>query len=265
MIAKKAATRIMRFYKKKDFENVAVSLKEDTSPVTEADMSAHHIISKGLLEFKPDIPVLSEEGAAVPFCERSTWTRYWLIDPLDGTQEFLSRTGEFAINIALIEGNDPVLGVVFVPLLQEAYWAFKGYAAYYQKGDANAIRIHVRQELTHTIRVAISRRHGIYHPELQAFLGHLTKLCEGQAKLQFLSYGSAVKICLVASGLADIYPRFGDTGEWDTAAGQCILEAAGGLLCDIRGNSLKYNTKFSLINSAFLALGSNKLYNLCCG
>lgn len=264
-IARAAAVRIMAYYQENDLENIKTRIKDDASPVTEADMSAHRIITKGLLEFTPSIPVFSEEGVMVPFKERTTWSRYWLVDPLDGTQEFLARTGEFAVNIALIENNDPVLGVVIVPLMQEAYWAVKGHSAYYQQEDGNPKHIRVRTELTDVIRVAVSRRHDRHRSELKAFLERLGHLYEGKAEVVLITCGSALKICLVAAGLADIYPRFGKTGEWDTAAGQCILEAAGGILCDLTGNPLKYNTKFSPINTGFLAIGSEKLNNLFCG
>jgi 3'(2'), 5'-bisphosphate nucleotidase len=264
-IAKKAGTEIMEFYKKNNPEPLETKLKHDLSPVTAADLCAHQIILEGLLKLTPDIPVLSEEGPEVPFHERTRWSRYWLVDPLDGTREFLARTGEFGVNIALIDNHCPVLGIVVVPLLQESYWALKNHAAYYQQGENKPTVIHVSTSLKSPLRIAVSRRHSVHDPKFQAFLERLRQLSQDQMDFKFIPCGSALKICLVARGMADIYPRLGLTGEWDTASGQCILEAAGGVLCDLEGESLKYNTKSSLFNPGFLAIGSNKLNDFFCG
>lgn len=265
MVAKKAANSIIEVYQQKDLKNVQTYLKSDLSPVTSADMSAHDIIVKALLSLTPNIPLISEEGRVVPFKERSLWSRYWLVDPLDGTKEFLGRTGEFSVNIALIEHHMPVLGVVVVPVFEEAYWAVKGQAAYYQKGNSDPQQMSVNTKIRSSIKVALSRGSELNHPDLKKFLERLAQCYEGKATLEFVHCGSALKICLVALGKADIYPRFGITGEWDTAAGQCILEAAGGMLCDLSGQVLKYNLKASLLNSEFLAIGTNELHNIFCG
>ncbi len=264
-IANTAAASILRFYQYREHENFETKLKEDFSPVTSADLSAHQIIIEGLLALTPNLPVLSEEGVIPSFEERAHWSRYWLVDPLDGTKEFINGTDEFAVNIALIENHIPVLGVVVVPILQETYWALKGCPAYYKQGEHEYKPIAVNTEVRRTLKVAISRRHGYNHPDLKDFIERLRSSCESLPEVAFIECGSALKICLVACGIADIYPRFGDTGEWDTAAGQCILEAAGGMLCDIQGNLLKYNTKASLINPEFMAIGPIQLYNVVCG
>lgn len=264
-IARSAAIDIMKFYKNNRLKTVETKIKPDLSPVTMADMWAHDFISKSLSAFTPKIPVLSEESDTISFSERSTWSRYWLIDPLDGTKEFLAGTGEFAINIALIEDHNPILGVVMVPVLKEIYWAIKEQGAYRQKANHKPERIYVNTPLQTPIKVAITRRHASHSAQMQALFEQLRQLCGGGTELEWIVCGSALKICLVASGIADIYPRFGVTGEWDTAAGQCILEAAGGKLCDLTGNSLKYNTKSSLCNPGFLAIGSLELNNLFCG
>jgi 3'(2'), 5'-bisphosphate nucleotidase len=264
-IARSAASCILKFYQQKDQQNFETKLKADLSPVTSADLAAHQIIVAGLLALTPDIPVLSEEGTITSFSERTRWSRYWLVDPLDGTKEFINGNDDFAVNIALIENHVPVLGVVVVPILQEAYWAIKDHPAFYQSVENEYKRIVVNAEVQSTLKVAISRRHGRNCQDLKDFIERLRLSYEGVAKIVFIECGSALKICLVASGIADIYPRFGDTGEWDTAAGQCILEAAGGILCDIKGNPLKYNTKTSLINPGFMAIGPTQLYNISCG
>lgn len=265
MVAKKAASSIMEFYQQKDVKKFQTRIKADFSPVTSADMSAHHIIAEELLSFTPNIPLISEEGMEIPFKERALWSRYWLVDPLDGTKEFIEGTGEFSVNIALIENHTPVLGVVVAPVFEEAYWAVQGQPAYYQKGNSNPKRMRVNTDLQPSIKVAVSRRHAVNHPALAIFLKQMRTLYEGKATLEFIHCGSALKICLVALGKADLYPRFGVTGEWDTAAGQCILEAAGGRLCDLSGNSLKYNLKKSLMNTGFIAIGVNELNNIFCG
>lgn len=263
-IAQEAATEIMKFYRNNPLQPFEIKIKQDASPVTSADICAHQIILQGLSVLTPTIPVLSEEGSAISFKERATWTRYWLVDPLDGTREFLTRTGEFAVNIALIEEHCPVLGVVVVPWRQEAYWAVSTHRAYYQQGNNNLKTIHVSTRLKSPIRIAVSRRH-THYLKLQEFLEHLKHWYEKPVDFKFISCGSALKICLVASGVADIYPRLGVTGEWDTAAGQCILEAAGGILCDLKGKPLRYNIKPSLFHRGFLAIGANKLHNFACG
>jgi 3'(2'), 5'-bisphosphate nucleotidase len=243
-IAEKAARRILDVYET-DF---AVERKDDRSPLTEADMAAHQTIIAGLSALEPSLPIVSEESAQVPAAERLRWTRYWLVDPLDGTREFVKRNGEFTVNIALIDGHRPVLGVVYVPVSGVCYYAGSGVGAYKREPDGASRRIHVRQFPAGTVTVAGSRSHR--DPQTEAFIGRL-----GQVEL--ISIGSSLKTCLVAEGRADVYPRFGETSEWDTAAAQCVVEQAGGHLTDTELRPLRYNTGESLINPPFLVYGDD--------
>jgi len=237
-IARQAAERILDIY----HSEFAVEAKDDKSPLTEADMAAHHVIVDGLERRTPDIPVLSEESAKIPFSERAAWRRYWLVDPLDGTKEFIKRNGEFTVNIALIEDHEPVLGVIVVPVSGLCYFAARGQGAFRQTADGVPEPIHVRHlDLAHLV-VAGSRSHA--GPELAGFLERL-------GSPQLISMGSSLKFCLVAEGKADLYPRLGPTSEWDTGAAQCIVEAAGGIVTDTAMRPLRYNTKESLLNPFF--------------
>lgn len=243
-IAKNAAIAIMEFYQNKSY---LVRTKDDRSPITEADEKAHEIIEMGLSKINPSLPIISEEGRTIPQSERSTWPLYWLVDPLDGTREFIEGTGEFTVNIALIENHQPVLGVVVAPYLQQAYWALRGEKAFFQdKDQLEPIAIQCHSQLKFPVKIALSRHHHQEETELQNLLNRL-------GEVELFHYGSALKICLVARGVVDLYPRFGRTGEWDTAAGQCILEAAGGHLVDLQGNPLRYNSRPTLFNPKFFA------------
>lgn len=255
-VALDAAKVINDIYERKAYQ---VQKKLDTSPVTEADLSAHHIIQKGLFEIDPTLPLISEEGERVPYEIRSHWPRYWLVDPLDGTHEFIKGSGEFTINIALIENHVPVLGVVIVPVYQEVYWAVKGKGAYAKIGQAESIAIQTNQLPNKPLKLAVSRRlNQDSKPEWLALMERL-----GQPELTYC--GSAWKICLVAKGFVDLYPQLGATSEWDTAAGQCILEAAGGQMVDFTGQPLQYNVKPSLENPGFYAVSDSRLIPICCG
>ena len=224
----------------------SVEHKDDDSPLTAADMAAHHCIVEGLNRLTPDLPVLSEESADIPFTTRQTWQRYWLVDPLDGTREFVKRNGEFTVNIALIEGNRSVLGVVYAPVLDVTYAAAVGEGAWKQQGEGTKKPIHARNFPNGKPVVAGSRSHR--GDSLNDFLARL-----GEHEL--LAMGSSLKMCLVAEGAADVYPRFGLTSEWDTAAAQAIVEAAGGHLVTLDMKSMRYNTKDSLLNPEFMAIG----------
>lgn len=244
MLAKEAGRAIQEIYQRNAYD---IQLKPDASPVTTADLLAHRIIETGLHQINPHLPILSEEGRTIDFKERSTWTHFWLVDPLDGTKEFIQQTGEFTVNIALIEGHSPVLGVVVAPFLQRAYWALRGGGAFFQQGVRPIKRIRANTELKFPVKVAMSRHHLEEEP-------HLNPLLRRLKSVETVYCGSALKICLVAEGTVDLYPRFGPTGAWDTAAGQCILEAAGGQLINLQGQPLTYNTGPSLVNPAFSAV-----------
>ena len=241
-IAAAAGDRIMEVYET-DF---AVQRKDDKSPLTEADLAAHDTIIAGLERLEPRLPVISEESAHTPYSERSCWGEYWLVDPLDGTREFVKRNGEFTVNIALISEQRPVLGVIFVPVTGVCYSAGKGLGARKREPGKASRRIHVRGLPTGRITVAGSRSHS--NAQSEAFIRNL-------GDIDLISIGSSLKSCLIAEGAADIYPRFGPTSEWDTAAAQCIVEEAGGHLTDASLQPLRYNAKASLTNPPFLVFG----------
>ncbi|CAG0967449.1 3'(2'), 5'-bisphosphate nucleotidase [Methylophilaceae bacterium] len=245
-IARKAGDAIMQVYA----GDIDVEQKSDDSPLTQADLAAHHLIEAGLQRFSPRLPVLSEESAAIPYEVRCQWPQYWLVDPLDGTREFIKRNGEFTVNIALIQGNKAVLGVVYAPAMDLLYYADTN-GAYKKDGKHPARAIQARPLNFQDIVIAGSRSHS--DARLQRFIGCLEKKLSGT---KLISMGSSLKICMVAEGAADVYPRLGPTSEWDTAAAQCILENAGGRLTDTQGNTLLYNSKASLLNPEFFASGA---------
>ncbi len=247
-LCRQAGAAILTIYHSGD---LGVSRKQDESPLTAADMAAHQVLVSGLQALTPDVPVLSEESAAVPWSERQRWSRYWLVDPLDGTKEFIKRNGEFTVNVALIEAGVPVLGVVYVPVLDWCYAGVQGAGAHVEKAGLTA-SIHVAPLPVHQprLRVVASRSHG--GEQLEAWLARVER---DYPQLELLSIGSSLKICLVAEGKADIYPRLAPTCEWDTAAAQAVLEAAGGLLVDPNGKPYRYNCKQELLNPHFFAVG----------
>ena len=245
-IAHDAGDAIMQVYAG-DF---AVTHKADQSPLTEADLAAHRVIESGLARLNPSLPMLSEESAAIPYEQRKQWPAFWLVDPLDGTKEFVKRNGEFTVNIALIENARPLLGVVYAPVARVGYFAAVDVGAWKQLGDARPQRIAARAYAGGPATIAGSRSHG--SEQLARFID-CVRAREGEPHL--LSLGSALKTCLVAEGAADIYPRLGPTREWDTAASQCVVENAGGRLLDLAGAPLRYN-KESLLNPWFVAVGA---------
>ena len=241
-IARAAGQAILEVY----HQDFSVEQKGDDSPLTAADLASHRIIMQGLAGLEPDTPILSEEGADIPYDTRSRWQRYWLIDPLDGTREFVKRNGEFTVNIALIEQGRPVVGVVHVPVSGVSYVGQSGKGAFKIDADDTASPIHVREKRQTKTQVAGSRSHA--GDSLQRFLDRL-------GDHEIVSMGSSLKLCLVAEGIADIYPRLGPTSEWDTAAAQAVVEAAGGKVTDTQLEPLRYNTKDSLLNPFFLVFG----------
>lgn len=301
--------QVMTIYN--NLEQSQIQIKADQSPVTAADHLAHDIICKELAKLTPNIPILSEEGEHPPFAERKHWQKFWLLDPLDGTREFINRTGEFTINVGLVENHEPTLGVVAVPALEEVYFGYKGGGSYLQTADGAITRLGgsvadrvatdraatgstatdsavidsgasvainlinsnindnklskqvgakpskrvgtaaAQPSLTASkLQVAVSRNFA-NEPELKQLLARLEP-CE------ITLCGSTLKIGLIARGEVDVYPRFGTTYAWDTAAGQCILEEAGGSIVDFTGERLLYNTNESLVNPDFIALTNAK-------
>jgi len=238
-IVARAGTAIMRVY---DL-GFTVQRKEDDSPLTLADLDSQRVIIEGLTELTPGIPILSEESAQAPWDERKTWRELWVVDPLDGTREFVKRNGEFTVNIALVRDHEPVLGVVAAPSLGLLYWGAAGVGAFSHHRGAAQVPIKVSPPES-PLRVVGSRSHP--SPETAGYLARL-------GPHAMTGMGSSLKFCLVAEGKADLYPRFGPTSEWDTAAGQALLEAAGGHVTRLDGHRLRYNCRASVINGDFLA------------
>jgi len=247
-ISREAGKAILTVYQKADME---ISTKADESPLTEADLLSHQTILSGLKKLTPDIPVLSEESAGISFEERRHWNEYWLVDPLDGTKEFIARNGEFTVNIALIREGRPVQGVVYVPVMDRLYSGFSEDGQYqaYREEQGKRTQIAVRH-VEGPFTVVASRRHG---SEEQVRL--MSRLQGYFRDLTTTSMGSSLKLCLVAEGKADFYPRLAPTSEWDTAAAQAVVEAAGGKVVSQELLPLRYNSKESLLNPFFYVLG----------
>ncbi len=213
-----------------------VDYKADDSPLTQGDRASHAYITAELARLTPEIPVLSEESDPEDYEARAGWTRFWCVDPLDGTKEFVKRTGEFTVNIALIEGTAPVLGVVHVPAQGRTYAATRGEGAWRYDGAGAGVAIHARPADAHRMTVVASRDHA--GPEVAAILA---RMADDGIAVEAASMGSALKFCLVAEGAADFYPRTAPTMEWDTAAAQAVVEAAGGRVTTADGEPLRYN------------------------
>jgi len=244
-VAARAGDEILKIYNSDDF---GVEAKDDNSPLTLADKAAHNAIVAALAELTPDIPVLSEEAADISWSERSGWQEYWLIDPLDGTKEFIKRNGEFTVNIALIQGHQAVLGVVHVPVQNRCFFGYQGGGAFEKDAQGTIKPVSVTTPAQRPVRVVGSRSH---RGELVD--AYLEKLGEHV----MVSMGSSLKLCLVAIGEADIYPRLGLTSEWDTAAAQAVVECAGGKVIQTNGETLMYNAKEDILNPFFLVYGDS--------
>ena len=240
-IAERAGEAILKVYQS-DF---AVEHKDDRSPLTAADLAAHRCIVDGLRQLTPELPILSEESALIAWDERKQWTRYWLVDPLDGTREFVKRNDEFTVNIALIEGDRSVLGVVQAPVTGEIAWAWQDGGAWIAHGQGEPRRCRTRPRADPLI-VAGSRSHG--NPRL-------VEMLERVGTHEIIPLGSSLKFLRIAAAEADLYVRLGPTSVWDTAAAQCVLEQAGGAVLDFEGRPLRYNSKESLLNPEFIACG----------
>ena len=236
-----AGKEILQIYDSGDF---SIEAKADNSPLTMADKAAHNKIVSFLEQ--TDIPILSEEGKSIAFEERSKWEYFWMVDPLDGTKEFIKKNGEFTVNIALIHQGRPVLGIVYPPVLGEMYWAIDGQGSFKEMdGEVSKLSTSQKKLSAKELKVVASRSH--MSPETQDFVDQLTEP-------KIVSKGSSLKFLLVASGEADVYPRFGPTMEWDTAAAHIIVtEAGGSVTLEDRETSLSYN-KENLLNPFFIVL-----------
>lgn len=250
-IVSDAGEAILKIYRT-DF---SVEVKEDNSPLTQADLAAHEIIHNGLSRLFPDIPILSEESRIPDFESRSAWSEYWLVDPLDGTKEFVNRNGEFTVNVALVRNHEPVVGVVGVPVSGKLYVGDtdSGLAVVDSLDSSEMLKGRLVADRSDLCVVA-SRSHG--GDKLEQFLERLSNEFPGMTKQ---SVGSSLKLCILASGEADFYPRIGPTSEWDIAAAHAVLRASGGELYEMSGAPKKYNTKESLLNEDFYAV-SDKNY-----
>ena len=245
-IVRRAGDAILAVYAT-DFD---VETKSDSSPVTEADLRAHAVIVEGLRRLSSDYPILSEESSPPDFATRGTWSRYWLVDPLDGTKEFVGRNGEFTVNIALIDGHRPVLGVVGVPTRSEVYLGDVAARAAYKETATGREPLGTRRAGDRGLTVVASRSHGGGRLER-----YLDAVADALGPITRRPVGSSLKLCLLAEGEADFYPRLGPTSEWDIAAAHAVLAAAGGAVRRFDGRPLEYNTKDSLLNPEFMAVG----------
>lgn len=246
--SKKAGDEVLKHYSLGDF---TAEMKDDNSPVTSADIAANDVLMAELSKLTPEIPIISEEVGALPLSERKHWTRYWLLDPIDGTGEFIIGSGDFAVNVALIEQGKPVIGVIHAPDHHITYFGQKDAGAYKEQATGTQKISVARYDGLRKINVAVSRRQKL------SLMGQYLR---DDFLYEHIALGScSLKNCLIAEGGADCYLRIGPTGEWDTGASQCILEQAGGTILDSEFSPLSYNRRDSLLNPDFISLGSNDI------
>ncbi len=242
-LAEDAGRAILEVYST-DFD---VESKDDASPLTQADLASHRWIDAGLKSLTPDIPIISEESGLPDYEERRQWRRYWIVDPLDGTKEFVNRNDEFTVNIALIEDGVAILGVVHVPVYGRTYVGCQGLGAQRRDGDSDPLSIKVADASSVPARIVGSRSHR--GKSLDAYL-------DAVGEHELVPMGSSLKFCVVAEGGADLYPRLGPTSEWDTAAAQAVVEQAGGRVVTLDGQAMKYNAKADILNPYFMVIGA---------
>ena len=238
-ISKDAGKAILEVYN----SNFGHQIKEDLSPLTKADTLSNNIICERLKVITPDISILSEENSNIPFNIRSSWEQYWLVDPLDGTKEFIKKNGEFTVNIALIENNTPIFGIIHLPVTNETYWGSSTKGSFYIKGNNQETKLCVENNIRSQVRIVASRS----HPSKM-----LDTLLEEIGEYKIITKGSSLKFCLIAKGQADIYPRLGPTSEWDIAAGHAIVKFAGGSLLTIDRKPMQYNLTKNNLNPYFV-------------
>jgi len=246
-LCRRAGEVILPFWR----SGVEVTAKSDNSPVTAADLAAHELLVEGLKALDPSIHILSEEDANIPLSQRSQWQRWWLVDPLDGTKEFISGSEEFTVNVALVENGRVVFGVVSMPTNDRCYFGGAGLGAWRSDASDHVESIAVREQpsVGEAFTVVASRRHS--SPEQEALLAGLSSVV---GELKLTNIGSSLKFCLLAEGSADCYPRLAPTSQWDTAAAQGVLEGAGGVVLNLAGETFDYPARESLLNGYFLAL-----------
>lgn len=243
-IAHQAGEHLQRFYAR----SVAVQIKSDKTPVTEADLFISQFVIEQLQALTPDVPILSEEYCNIPLAERANWQNYWIIDPLDGTQQFIDRTDQFAVVIALVQHNRPVLGVIHAPMLGKTYYAMQGFGAFLQK-NGEILPLAGRPLPAHSFKIAVGTSH---QPKILASV-------QPPYQANFVQYGSSsLKAGLVAEGVADCYVRLGDTGEWDTAAAEILLAEIGGEIFNLAFEPLSYNQRETFVNPHFVMVGNHQ-------
>tara|TARA_Y100001960_G_scaffold29500_1_gene25743 strand:+ start:698 stop:1522 length:825 start_codon:yes stop_codon:yes gene_type:complete len=245
-VSKNAGAIILDIYKNYEDEFI---VKEDSSPLTRADTESNKFIVEELKKITPDIPILSEEEKDIPFRVRSKWKKYWLIDPLDGTKEFIKKNGEFTVNIALIRNNRPIFGVIHIPDKQQTYWGVDGHGSFLVDKHQETVRIGVQAESNEKIRFLTSRSHS----------NDESLILDKLESYEVIRAGSSLKFCLIASGKADAYLRLGPTAEWDIAAGDAIVKFAGGVMVDLQNRNIVYNVSENLINPYFLVTNNNEI------
>ena len=250
-IAIKAGEEILKYYN----EDIHVTHKDDSSPLTKADLASNKIIINALKQLDRTIPILSEESL-VEWKERKNWTKYWLVDPLDGTKEFIKQNGEFTVNIALIENNKPILGVIFTPVKFDLYFAQKNYGSYKINSSSKLINLKEAVKIFVANQSSIKRIIGSRSHSNQTFDSWVN---QNFPNSELVQAGSSLKFCLIAEGAADIYPRFGPTSEWDIAAGHIIVDEAGGRVNTFENIEINYNKKEDLLNPQFYAIGNYQL------
>ena len=250
-IALNAGEEILKYY----IEDIEVTHKVDSSPLTKADLASNKIIMNALQQLDRTIPILSEESL-VEWKERKNWTKYWLVDPLDGTKEFIKQNGEFTVNIALIENNKPILGVIFTPVKFDLYFAQKNYGSYKINSSSKLINLQEAEKIFVANQSSIKRIIGSRSHSNQTFDSWVN---QNFPNSEIVQAGSSLKFCLIAEGAADIYPRFGPTSEWDIAAGHIIVNEAGGRVNTFENIEINYNKKEDLLNPQFYAIGNYKL------
>jgi len=247
-LARSAGEKILHIYAGSSYK---VQQKKDDTPVTCADLEAHNLIVESLSSLQPSLPVLSEESEMISYEDRKKWEAYWLVDPLDGTREFIQRTGEFSVNIALIYRHQAILGVIHSPVSGDTWYACRETGAYKLDRNDHSQPISVKSSSGPSVTVVTGHRGG-KGEKFERFLSHINDY-------EIIRMGSSLKSCLVAEGKADVYPRFGPTSEWDTAAAQCIVEQAGGVVADTHMNPLRYNMRESLLNPHFFVFGDKSV------
>jgi 3'(2'), 5'-bisphosphate nucleotidase len=249
-LAEAAGDAIMEVYRNADLDT---EYKEDDSPLTKADLRSQEIIASSLREATPSLPLLAEESEETPYEERKDWDRFWMVDPLDGTKEFLKQNGEFTVNIAVIEEGSPILGVVHAPAMGVSWWAVEGEGAYKRTESGEDVPLEVEDPEEGPLTVVVSRSH--INDETQAYADRLAE--RSGREIDLMPVGSALKLCMVAEGEAHVYPRLAPTMEWDIGAAHCVVEEAGGFVQTVEGEPLRYN-KPELLNPHFVVASSEE-------